>query len=67
MLVDPCSIEAIRDGFLALIRDAAMRARLVAAGRDNARRYTLKPRRRPISPSTKSFEFLAREAQRGVS
>lgn len=41
MLVDPCSIEAIRDGFLALIRDAALRARLVAAGRDNARRYTL--------------------------
>jgi glycosyltransferase involved in cell wall biosynthesis len=40
-LVDPGSIESIREGFLAVMHDDALRARLVAAGRDNCRRYTL--------------------------
>jgi glycosyltransferase involved in cell wall biosynthesis len=41
LLVDPHSEAAIRDGFLALMGDAALRARLVAAGQDNCRRYSL--------------------------
>jgi glycosyltransferase involved in cell wall biosynthesis len=41
LLVDPHSVDAIRDGFLALTNDAALRARLVAAGLDNCRRFTL--------------------------
>jgi glycosyltransferase involved in cell wall biosynthesis len=41
LLIDPESVAAIRQGFLALLSDAALRARLVAAGRDNSRRYSL--------------------------
>jgi glycosyltransferase involved in cell wall biosynthesis len=41
LLVDPESADAIREGFLTLIRDGQLRARLIGAGRDNCRRYTL--------------------------
>jgi hypothetical protein len=41
LLVDPQSIDAIREGFLALIGDGILRARLIAAGADNCRRFTL--------------------------
>jgi glycosyltransferase involved in cell wall biosynthesis len=41
MLVDPRSVQSIRDGFAALIADAALRARLVAAGKTNSNRFTL--------------------------
>lgn len=41
LLVDPHSVAAIRDGFIALASDAGLRARLVAAGFDNCRRFTL--------------------------
>jgi glycosyltransferase involved in cell wall biosynthesis len=41
LLVNPYSVEAIREGFLALMSDEILRARLIAAGMDNCRRYTL--------------------------
>jgi glycosyltransferase involved in cell wall biosynthesis len=41
LLVDPHSVDAIREGFLALIGDGLMRARLIAAGRENCSRFTL--------------------------
>jgi glycosyltransferase involved in cell wall biosynthesis len=41
LLVDPQSVDAIREGFLALMRDDLLRARLVAAGKDNCRRFEL--------------------------
>jgi glycosyltransferase involved in cell wall biosynthesis len=41
LLVDPLSVDAIRDGFLRLIDDELLRARLVAAGRENAGRFTI--------------------------
>jgi glycosyltransferase involved in cell wall biosynthesis len=41
LLVDPQSVGAIREGFLALMRDDLLRARLIAAGRANCRRFTL--------------------------
>jgi glycosyltransferase involved in cell wall biosynthesis len=40
LLIDPHSVQAIRGGFLALINDAAMRNRLVAAGLHNCRRFS---------------------------
>ncbi|MGC2659111.1 MAG: glycosyltransferase family 1 protein [Bryobacteraceae bacterium] len=41
VLVNPESVEAIRAGFLALMGDAALRSRLVAAGRRNCSRFAL--------------------------
>ncbi len=41
LLVDPMSVQAIRDGFLKLINDNTLRRRLVAAGLDNSSRFTL--------------------------
>jgi glycosyltransferase involved in cell wall biosynthesis len=41
LLVDPQSVDSIRDGFLRLIGDEFLRARLIAAGQDNVSRYTL--------------------------
>jgi glycosyltransferase involved in cell wall biosynthesis len=41
LLVDPQSVDAIREGFLRLMGDGFLRARLIAAGRDNCSRYTL--------------------------
>jgi glycosyltransferase involved in cell wall biosynthesis len=41
LLVNPQSVEAIRQGFLALIGDGLLRARLIAAGKENCRRFTL--------------------------
>jgi glycosyltransferase involved in cell wall biosynthesis len=41
LLVDPQSMDAIREGFLALMSDGTLRARLINAGRDNCRHYTL--------------------------
>jgi glycosyltransferase involved in cell wall biosynthesis len=41
LLVNPQSVDAIREGFLALTGDGLLRARLIAAGRDNCRRFTL--------------------------
>jgi glycosyltransferase involved in cell wall biosynthesis len=41
LLVDPQSVGAIREGFLALMRDDLLRARLIAAGKANCRRFTL--------------------------
>jgi glycosyltransferase involved in cell wall biosynthesis len=41
LLVDPQSVDAIREGFLRLMNDGFLRARLIAAGRDNCSRYTL--------------------------
>lgn len=41
LLVNPQSVEEIRSGFLALMRDGALRARLVAAGSANCRRFSL--------------------------
>jgi glycosyltransferase involved in cell wall biosynthesis len=41
LLVNPHSVDAIRDGFLTLMGDRLLRARLIAAGKDNCRRYTL--------------------------
>jgi glycosyltransferase involved in cell wall biosynthesis len=41
LLVDPQSVESIRQGFRALIDDAALRALLVHAGSENCRRYSL--------------------------
>jgi glycosyltransferase involved in cell wall biosynthesis len=41
LLINPQFVESIREGFLALIGDGALRARLVAAGRNNCSRFTL--------------------------
>jgi glycosyltransferase involved in cell wall biosynthesis len=41
LLVDPQSVDSIREGFLRLIGDEFLRARLIAAGQDNVARYTL--------------------------
>jgi glycosyltransferase involved in cell wall biosynthesis len=41
LLVNPQSVNAIREGFLALMGDGALRARLIAAGKENCRRFTL--------------------------
>jgi len=41
LLVNPQSVDAIREGFLALLGDSLLRARLIAAGKDNCRRFTL--------------------------
>ncbi len=41
MLIDPESVEAIRSGFLQLLNDAALRARLVSAGQENSRRFSI--------------------------
>jgi glycosyltransferase involved in cell wall biosynthesis len=41
LLVDPHSVEAIRAGFLALLGGEQLRARLIAAGRENCKRFTL--------------------------
>jgi glycosyltransferase involved in cell wall biosynthesis len=41
LLVDPHSVDAIRRGFLTLMGDELLRARLIAAGRENSRAYTL--------------------------
>ncbi|MDP8986463.1 MAG: glycosyltransferase family 4 protein [Pseudomonadota bacterium] len=41
LFVDPLSVDAIRQGFRALMSDGALRSRLVAAGRDNCRRFML--------------------------
>jgi glycosyltransferase involved in cell wall biosynthesis len=41
LLVDPQSVDSIRDGFLRLIGDEFLRARLIAAGQDNVSNYTL--------------------------
>ena len=60
MLVDPDSVEALRHGFLRLIGDANLRARLVAAGCDNSRRYTLEA-------VAGQYLELYREIDRGTS
>jgi glycosyltransferase involved in cell wall biosynthesis len=41
LLVDPQSVDSIRDGFLRLIGDEFLRARLIGTGQDNVRNYTL--------------------------
>jgi glycosyltransferase involved in cell wall biosynthesis len=41
LLIDPQSVDSIRDGFLRLIGNEILRARLIAAGQDNVSRYTL--------------------------
>lgn len=41
VLVDPESVGSIREGFLALMSDDRLRARLVVAGGNNCRRFTL--------------------------
>jgi glycosyltransferase involved in cell wall biosynthesis len=41
LLVDPQSVDSIRNGFLRLMGDEFLRARLITAGRDNVGRYTL--------------------------
>jgi glycosyltransferase involved in cell wall biosynthesis len=41
LLVDPQSVNSIRAGFLALMADGDLRARLISAGLDNCRRFTL--------------------------
>jgi glycosyltransferase involved in cell wall biosynthesis len=41
LLIDPESVAAIRQGFVELLSDGGLRARLVAAGHDNSRRYSL--------------------------
>jgi glycosyltransferase involved in cell wall biosynthesis len=41
LLVNPLSVDAIRGGFLTLMDESLLRARLIAAGRDNCRRFTL--------------------------
>jgi glycosyltransferase involved in cell wall biosynthesis len=41
LLVDPASVDSIRAGFLNLFGDAALRARLIASGKDNCGRFTL--------------------------
>jgi glycosyltransferase involved in cell wall biosynthesis len=41
LLVEPESVAAIREGFLTVINDPDLRRRLVAAGRENCKSYTL--------------------------
>jgi glycosyltransferase involved in cell wall biosynthesis len=41
LLVNPQSVNAIREGFRTLMGDGALRARLIAAGKENCRRFTL--------------------------
>jgi glycosyltransferase involved in cell wall biosynthesis len=41
LLVDPQSVNAIREGFLMLMADGLLRASLIASGKDNCRRFTL--------------------------
>ena len=41
LLVDPFAVSSIRDGFVALMSDAALRAALMAAGMINCRRFSL--------------------------
>jgi glycosyltransferase involved in cell wall biosynthesis len=41
LLVDPYSVDAIREGFLTLMSDGVQRARLIAAGKHSCRRYAL--------------------------
>lgn len=41
ILVDPESIESIRNGFLTIINDQALRARLIITGLQNSRRFSL--------------------------
>jgi len=41
LLVNPQSVDSIREGFLRLIGDGTLRASLIAAGKDNCRRFTL--------------------------
>jgi len=41
LLVDPYSVDSIREGFRCLLSDADVRARLVAAGARNCSRFTL--------------------------
>jgi len=41
LLVNPASIDSIRDGFLRLLGDEVLRARLVSVGLENCRRFTL--------------------------
>jgi glycosyltransferase involved in cell wall biosynthesis len=41
LLVDPLSVDAIREGFLALVSDGLLRDRLIAAGKANSRKFTL--------------------------
>jgi glycosyltransferase involved in cell wall biosynthesis len=41
LLVNPHSTPAIRDGFIRLMNDAQLRARLITGGKDNSDRYTL--------------------------
>jgi glycosyltransferase involved in cell wall biosynthesis len=41
LLVNPLSVDAIRRGFVTLVDDGLLRERLIAAGRDNCRRFTL--------------------------
>ena len=40
VLVDPLSVESIRHGFLAAMRDAELRRRLIAIGRANVERFS---------------------------
>lgn len=40
MLVKPESVDARRAGFLALMRDGALRSRMIAAGKKNCCRFT---------------------------
>ena len=41
LLVDPESVDALRDGFLQIIRNSVLRGRLVANGTANCGHYTL--------------------------
>jgi glycosyltransferase involved in cell wall biosynthesis len=41
LLVDPQSVYSIRAGFLSLINNSGLRLQLVAAGRNNCRRFTI--------------------------
>lgn len=41
LLVDPRSMDSIRAGFSSLLGDELLRARLISAGRENCRRFTL--------------------------
>ena len=42
LLVDPFSIESIRNGFKRLLSDSTLRCNLIEHGRNNRQRYTLK-------------------------
>jgi glycosyltransferase involved in cell wall biosynthesis len=41
LLVNPHSVDSIREGFVRLVGDDLLRARLIAAGKENCKRYTL--------------------------